>query len=233
MLGVSQSQRYHQLASQTCLIIFSNESDIKQQIDYSVFTLSFSDAVEYPKELPIQNQGSLISLSEGSSGASSSTADNIDVALKSVDNFSPTQFEVSQGKARNEVTKSSDQSQQDLAFVEGSDPLPAAPEVIKGIPPAIFKFFGDTINEFDDFGRRQWFRQVEEPSCKPGTFAFCCNQGAPDPFRVQRRYPEQSQKTTVEEILRRRRKCNKCTFGNLHFNVDGFFLVEDISVAMC
>lgn len=204
---------------------FSNESDIKQQIDYSSFTPSFSDSVNYPKELSMQNPGNSISMPEESSSASTSTGDNMDNVLKPVDNISPTQFEVFPGKAEKEATKSSDQSQQDISFVEDSNSIPAVPEVIRGIPPAIFKFFGDTIQEFDDYGRRQWFRNVEEPTCKPGTFAFCCNQGPPDPRRVLSRLPAQLQLTTEQEILRRRRKCNKCTFGNWCFILDGFFFV--------
>lgn len=207
----------HDMADQ-----FFNESDIKQQIDYSSFTPSFSDSVHYPKELSTQNQGNSISISEESSSASTSTGDNMDDVLKPVDSFSPAQFEVFPGKAEKDATKSSDQSQQDTAFLEDSNSIPAVPEVIRGIPPAIFKFFGDTIREFDDYGRRQWFRNVEEPTCKPGTFAFCCNQGAPNPSRVLYRHPERVQMTTVEEISRRRRKCSKCTFGNWYFILDGF-----------
>lgn len=173
-----------------------------------------SDSINYPKELSLQNQENLISLSEGSSSASTSTGDNSDVGLQPVDNFLPTQFDAFPGKAENEATKSSDQN---VAFLEDSNIIPTVPEVIRGIPPAIFKFFGDTIQEFDDYGRRQWLREVEKPNCKPGTFAFCCNEGAPDPLRVQRRYPDQLRKTTVEEILRRRRKCYKCTFGSLQY----------------
>lgn len=214
------SNHIHDMADQ-----FSNESDIKQQIDYSSFTPSFSDSVNYPKGLSMQNQGNSISIPEESSSASTSTGDNMDDMLKPVDNFSPTQFEVLPGKAEKEATKSSDQSQQDISFVEDSNSIPAVPEVIRGIPPAIFKFFGDTIQEFDDYGRRQWFRNVEEPTCKPGTFAFCCNQGPPDPLRVLSRPQGRLRVTTVEEILRRRRKCNRCTFGNWYFILDGFFFV--------
>lgn len=173
----------------------------------------------------MQNQGNSISIPEESSSASTSTGDNMDNVLKPVDNFSPTQFEVFPGKAEKEATKSSDQSQQDISLVEDSDSIPAVPEVIRGIPPAIFKFFGDTIQEFDDYGRLQWFRNVEEPTCKPGTFAFCCNQGPPDPRRVLPWLPAQLQMTTVQEISRRRRKCNKCTFGNWCFILDGVFFV--------
>lgn len=171
----------------------------------------------------MQNQGNLIPFPEGSSSALTSTGDNSDVGLKPADNFLSTQIEVFPDKAENEATKSSDQSQQNIAFLEDSNPLPVVPEVIRGIPPAIFKFFGDTIQEFDENGRRQWFRKVEKPQCKPGTFAFCCNEGAPDPLRYQSRYPEQLRKTTVAEILSRRRKCNKCTFGKLILILKGFF----------
>ena len=206
---------------------FSNKSNIKQQIDYSSFTPSFSDSVNYPKELSMQNQGNSILVSEESSSASTS-GDNMDDVLQPVNNFSPTQFELFPGKAEKEATKSSAQSQQDISFLEDSGSVPAVPEVIRGIPPAIFKFFGNTIREFDDYGRRQWFRNVEEPTCKPGTFGFCCNQGAPDPRRVLSKHPERFQKTTGEEISRRRRKCNKCTFGNWYFFLDGFFFVLEM-----
>lgn len=163
----------------------------------------------------MQNEGNLISPSEGSSSASTSTGDNIKFALAPVGNSSPTQFTDFPSTAENRAASSSDQPQQDLAFLEDSNPLPEIPEAIKGIPPAIFKFFGDTIQELDEYGRRQWLRKTEEPNCKPGTFAFCCNLGAPNPGRVQSRYPEQGQKTTADEILRRRRKCSKCTFDNM------------------
>ena len=156
----------------------------------------------------MQNQGGLIPLSEGSS---TSTGDNIEFALGLVGNFSPTEFKAFPGEADDRATSSSDQSQQDQAFLEDSNPFPVVPEAIKGIPPAIFRIFGDKIQEFDDYGRRQWLRKVEEPECGPGSFAFCCNVGAPEPLRVQTRFPAQSQKTTASEILRRRRKCNKCT----------------------
>lgn len=199
---------------------FSNES--KQQIDYSSFTPSFSDSVHYPQELSTQNQGNSISISEESSSAPTSTGDNMDDVLKPVDSFSPNQFEAFPSKAEKDATKSSDQSQQDITFIDDSSSIPAVPEVIRGIPPAIFNFFGDTIREFDDYGRRQWFRNVDEPTCKPGTFAFCCNQGAPDPFRVLHRYPGRVRMTTVEEISKRRRKCTKCTFGDWYLISDGF-----------
>lgn len=156
----------------------------------------------------MQNQGNLIPLSEGSS---TSTGDNIEFALEPVGNLSPTEFKAFPGEAENRAISSSDQSQQDQAFLEDSNPFPVVPEAIKGIPPAIFRIFGDKIQEFDDYGRRQWLRKVEEPECGSGSFALCCNVGAPEPVRVQTRFPAQRQKTTASEILRRRRKCNKCT----------------------
>lgn len=166
----------------------------------------------------MQNQGSLISTSEG---------DRIDFALGPVGDFSPTQFKNLPGKTDNRATESSDRSQQELAFLEDSNPLPVVPEVIREIPPAIFNYFGDTIKEFDDFGRRQWLREAEKPNCKPDTFAFCCNRGAPHPYRVQSGFPNQKLKTTAEEILRRRRQCTKCTFWRsclpLPFIPEGIF----------
>lgn len=180
-----------------------------------------------PIGLPLQNQGSLISASEG---------DRIDFALGPVGgDFSPAQFNNLQGEADNRATESSERSQeQDLAFLEDSSPLPQVPEAIRNIPPAIFKYFGDTIQEFDRFGRRQWLRDVEEPNCKPGTFAFCCTRGAPAPNRVQNRFPDQHSKTTAEEILRRRRKCTKCTFGVMaaFYSREVFFLLLFCSLSL-
>lgn len=206
---------------------FSNDSDIIQQIGYSSFTPSFADSFNNPKELSMQNQGNSISISEESSSASTS-GDNMHDLLKPVSNFSPSQLEVFPSEAEKEATKSSGQSQQDISFLEDSDSIPAVPEVIREIPPAIFKFFGNTIREFDDYGRRQWFRDVEEPTCRPGTFGFCCNQGAPNPNRVLSKHREQFKTTTAEEISRRRRKCKKCTFGNWYFIFDIIFLLQEM-----
>lgn len=178
----------------------------------------------------MQNQRSLVSTSQGSSSASTSTGNRIDFAPEQVGDFSPTQFKDFLGKAENRVTKSSDRPQQDLVFLEDSNPLSGVPEAIKGIPPAIFKIFGDTIQEFDDSDRPQWLRNVEKPKCKLGTFAFCCNQGAPNPQRMQTRFSDQNRKTTAEEILKRRRKCSKCTFGDIPFIPERFFLLGDVLI---
>lgn len=176
----------------------------------------------------MQNQGDLISPSEGSSSTSTPAGDRINFALGPVGNFSPAQFNDLPGEAEKSASKSSGRSQQDLAFLEGSDPLPEVPEAIKGIPPAIFKFFGDSIQEFDDYGRRQWLRKVQEQNCKPGTFAFCCNMGAPDPRRVQTKFPDQNIKTTAEERLKRRRNCNKCAFGDMPFLFQRYFFSKEM-----
>lgn len=171
----------------------------------------------------MQDQGSLISTSEGSSSALTSAGDRINFALEPVGNFSPAQYNDFAGKTENSAIKSSDRSQQDLALLEDSGPLPEVPEAIKENFPAIFKIFGDTIQEFDNYGRRQWLRKVEQPNCKPGTYAFCCNLGAPNPNRVGATHPAQKRKTTPGEILKRRRKCTKCTFSDFPFIPEVFF----------
>lgn len=191
----------------------------QQETDYSSFSPSFSPdttvdndpiPIPIPIGLSMLNQGSLIS----TSGKGDRIIDFAPVVGGGDDDFSPIEeFKNFPAGKADDDNRGTTESSSDLAFLDedSSNPLLQVPEAIRGIPPAIFKIFGNTLQEFDDLGRRQWLRNVAQPNCKQGTFAFCCNAGPPSPDRVQHRYRGQDLKTTAKEILTRRRKCSKCT----------------------
>lgn len=76
-------------------------------------------------------------------------------------------------------------------------------------PMQLFQGIPEFIN-----GVRQWISQPQEPECKDGKFAFCCDQPGPKP-KVGRRPGRPAFATAAHdpvEYSQRKRHCTRCIY---------------------